>query len=147
MTTPQNGYAGDVAPDTAWFALQNDPQARIVDVRTQPEWTYVGVVDTGAKASDPIMQEWQVWPQMSVDAAFIDKLAVQIEQSGADKAAPLYFLCRSGVRSLAAALAMTQAGYDKCYNIAGGFEGDVNGERHRGTLNGWKAAGLPWRQG
>ncbi len=147
MTPSQDGYAGDVAPDAAWAALQNDPHARIVDVRTQPEWTFVGAVDTGASLADPIMQQWQVWPQMGVDAGFVDSLAQQIEQSGADKTAPLYFLCRSGVRSLAAALAMTQAGYGACFNIAGGFEGDVNGERHRGTLNGWKAAGLPWRQG
>jgi rhodanese-related sulfurtransferase len=56
------------------------------------------------------------------------------------------FLCRSGVRSRAAAIAMTRAGFSRAYNIAGGFEGDLDGERHRGAANGWKAAGLPWKQ-
>ena len=27
-----------------------------------------------------------------------------------------------------------------------GFEGDKDGTGHRGTLGGWKAAGLPWVQ-
>jgi rhodanese-related sulfurtransferase len=55
-------------------------------------------------------------------------------------------LCRSGVRSIAAAEAMTAAGYKNCYNILGGFEGPPDQQRHRGTTGGWKAAGLPWEQ-
>jgi len=58
----------------------------------------------------------------------------------------LLFLCRSGVRSRAAAIAMTAAGYSRAYNIAQGFEGDPDAERHRGNKNGWKASGLPWKQ-
>jgi rhodanese-related sulfurtransferase len=50
------------------------------------------------------------------------------------------------VRSRAAAVAMTGAGYSRAYNIAGGFEGDPDAERHRGNRNGWKASGLPWKQ-
>ena len=42
--------------------------------------------------------------------------------------------------------AMTAEGYARCYNVAGGFEGDRNGDGHRGSSNGWKAAGLPWLQ-
>jgi rhodanese-related sulfurtransferase len=57
------------------------------------------------------------------------------------------FLCRSGARSRAAAVALTGLGFAKAFNVAGGFEGDPDGERHRGNINGWKAAGLPWRQG
>ncbi len=64
-----------------------------------------------------------------------------------DKAAPVLFLCRSGARSRSAAMAATAAGYAKAYNVAEGFEGDLDGEGHRGKLNGWKVAGLPWRQG
>jgi rhodanese-related sulfurtransferase len=65
---------------------------------------------------------------------------------GADKDAPVLFLCRSGARSRSAAIALTQAGYGRAYNVAGGFEGDLDGDRHRGHKNGWKAAGLPWKQ-
>ncbi len=147
MMPSQDGYAGDVSPQTVWTALQEKPDARIVDVRTQPEWTFVGVVQTGPGQASAIMQQWQEWPHMAVDDTFVDALVDQLQASGADKDAPLYFLCRSGVRSLSAAMAMTRAGYTRCYNIVGGFEGDVNADRHRGTVNGWKAAGLPWRQG
>jgi len=64
-----------------------------------------------------------------------------------DKETPLLLICRSGVRSLYAAEALTAAGYKECYNIAGGFEGDKNPQGHRGGVNGWKVAGLPWKQG
>ncbi|HZF36618.1 MAG TPA: rhodanese-like domain-containing protein, partial [Candidatus Angelobacter sp.] len=63
-----------------------------------------------------------------------------------DREAPIFFLCRSGARSRAAAMAMTQAGYARCYNIANGFEGNHDAERHRGKAAGWKADGLPWTQ-
>ncbi len=66
--------------------------------------------------------------------------------AGADKAAPVLLLCRSGARSRAAAIALTGLGFAGAYNIAGGFEGDPDGARHRGLRNGWKADGLPWRQ-
>ena len=41
------GYAGDVTPQAAWEALAKDSSARLVDVRTQPEWSFVGVPDLG----------------------------------------------------------------------------------------------------
>jgi rhodanese-related sulfurtransferase len=86
---------------------------------------------------------WQVYPQMQIDpdfAAKVDQLA------GGDKDAPLYFICRSGARSRAAAQALTAAGYGRCFNVAGGFEGDVDSHGHRGMSNGWKASNLPWVQ-
>jgi rhodanese-related sulfurtransferase len=93
-----------------------------------------------------IGQEWQVFPDMSVDSNFVGSLIAKLEQLGADKNSKICFLCRSGVRSLAAARAMTAHGYPNTYNITGGFEGDVDGQRHRGLTNGWKAEGLPWHQ-
>ena len=59
--------------------------------------------------------------------------------------APLVFVCRSGVRSVAAAHAATAAGLGRSYNVIDGFEGGLDAEGHRGTT-GWRAAGLPWRQ-
>ena len=57
------------------------------------------------------------------------------------------FICRSGNRSAAAAIAMTAKGFTRCYNVAEGFEGPLDADKHRGTLGGWKARGLPWVQG
>lgn len=141
----ERDYAGDISPDEAWNLMKDG--AVLVDVRTRPEWTFVGTVEPEAGMAEPIGREWQVYPAMQVDPGFADTLAAQVEAQGGTADTPLVFLCRSGVRSLAAARAMSAAGHPNSYNIAGGFEGDPDGEGHRGRVNGWKAAGLPWRQG
>ena len=79
---------------------------------------------------------------MQVNAAFVD----QLKQAGFTPDQHVYFLCRSGVRSLAAAQAAQAAGFPHAYNVADGFEGPPDGDGHRGHLSGWKADGLPWRQ-
>ncbi|HMT49022.1 MAG TPA: rhodanese-like domain-containing protein, partial [Dietzia sp.] len=70
----------------------------------------------------------------------------QLAEAGLGPDTPVLFLCRSGARSAAAASAATAAGYGPAYNVAEGFEGDPDDTGHRGTVNGWKVAGLPWRQ-
>jgi rhodanese-related sulfurtransferase len=70
-----------------------------------------------------------------------------LHRSGSNQDTPLLMLCRSGARSRAAAIALTRAGFKRAYNVAGGFEGNVDHGGHRGNVNGWKAANLPWRQG
>jgi rhodanese-related sulfurtransferase len=135
-------YAGDLSVQDAWALLQRDPAARLIDVRTTAEWNFVGVPDLAELGREAALVEWQMFPSMQVNPGFV----AQAGQGAANKAAPVLFLCRSGARSRAAAVAMTKAGYAKAYNVAGGFEGDLDGERHRGAKNGWKAAGLPWKQ-
>lgn len=136
-------YAGDLSPREAWEVLVKEPGAQLVDVRTQPEWSFVGVPDLGSLGRKAILQAWQVYPQMAIDPEFVAKLKARL--SGAP-ATPVLFLCRSGARSRAAAQAMTAAGYTHCYNVTGGFEGDKDSASHRGRLSGWKAENLPWVQ-
>jgi rhodanese-related sulfurtransferase len=136
-------YAGDVSPKQAWEILAQEPGAVLVDVRTQPEWTFVGVPDLGNLGKRTVLLSWQVYPQMAIDPDFVAKLKPQL---GADNDAPVLFLCRSGARSRSAAQAATAAGFTRCYNVAEGFEGDKNTSSHRGQRGGWKAAGLPWVQ-
>ena len=83
---------------------------------------------------------------MQVNAEFAAQLRTSGADPDADRAQPLLFICRSGVRSKAAAIAMTQAGFGPCYNVSGGFEGPLDGNKHRGGSDGWKAASLPWIQ-
>ena len=90
--------------------------------------------------------EWQGFPSSAPNPDFVTQTASALTAAGAGKETPVLFLCRSGGRSRAAAIAMTQAGFQKSYNVAGGFEGDLDAERHRGINNGWKASGLPWKQ-
>ena len=85
---------------------------------------------------------WQVFPTMQVNASFVEDVA----QHGVRQDDTILMLCRSGVRSMSSAAAMTAAGYNNCFNLLGGFEGPHDDQRHRGKVDGWKAAGLPWEQ-
>ena len=137
------GYAGDLGAAEAWALLSRDPAAQLVDVRTTAEWSFVGVPDLSGIGRQAHCTEWQTFPSMAQNPGFTAQTDAAL---GGHKDAPVLFLCRSGVRSRAAAMAMTAAGYTHAYNIAGGFEGDLDQTSHRGSKNGWKAAGLPWRQ-
>ncbi len=111
-------------------------------MRTDAEWNFVGVPDLATAGKQAVLLPWQVYPSMQRNAAFEDQLA----QAGFTAEHHIYFLCRSGVRSLAAAEAARAAGFPNVYNVADGFEGPPDRAGHRGVTSGWKAEGLPWRQ-
>jgi len=135
-------YAGDLSPQQSWDLLKAETKAVLIDVRTDAEFSYVGVVDLSELGKEPTFTSWKFFPSMELNAKFTDDL----EAKQFDMDQPLLFLCRSGVRSKHAAIAMTALGYSRCYNIAFGFEGDKDGTNHRTTHNGWKYDGLPWVQ-
>lgn len=139
-------YAGDASVAQTYKALEDDPAATLVDVRTQAEWNYVGVPDLSPLGRDVLFVEWQTYPTGATNPDFVETLAGLLGARGASEDGAIYFLCRSGVRSRAAAIAMTAAGYGACFNVAGGFEGSLDAAGHRGALEGWKHEGLPWRQ-
>jgi rhodanese-related sulfurtransferase len=139
-------YAGNLSIADAYAILTEDEKSVLVDVRTQPEWTYVGVPDLGRLGKTPIFLEWQIYPSMQVAADFTPRLVAALKARGADRSTPVLFICRSGVRSRSAAIALTGAGWSRCYNIAEGFEGGLDETRKRGALGGWRARGLPWTQ-
>ena len=135
-------YAGDLRPAEAWAMLEGEPAAQLIDVRTLPEWTFVGVPDLQKIGKQPAFVSWQVYPAMQKNPVFAD----EVRGLATSPEAPLLFICRSGARSRHAAEAMTALGYRRCYNVAEGFEGNSDSEGHRGRQAGWKAAGLPWMQ-
>jgi rhodanese-related sulfurtransferase len=140
------GYLADVTPRETWETLAKEPGATLVDVRTAAEWNYVGLPDISSLGAAFHRVEWQSFPAGAVNPAFVETMKSALSKQGASQDAPLFFICRSGARSASAAAAMTAAGYTRCYNVAGGFEGSRDAEGHRGTVEGWKAAGLPWSQ-
>jgi sulfur dioxygenase len=130
---PAQGYAGDVSPQLAWAWVQAG-EAELVDVRTDAERAWVGFVpDAHALA-------WKQWPGMAMNPEF--DASIQTLGAGGKK---LVLLCRSGVRSIAAAQRATELGV-QAYNILEGFEGDPDANAHRGLTGGWRVRGLPWRQ-
>ena len=130
---PAQGYAGDVTPQLAWSWVQAG-EAVLVDVRTDAERAWVGFVP-GTQAL-----AWKQWPGMAVNPEF----DAGIQALGAD-GKKLVLLCRSGVRSVAAAQRATELGV-QAYNILEGFEGDPDASAQRGKVGGWRFRGLPWQQ-
>jgi rhodanese-related sulfurtransferase len=130
-------YYGAVLPDEAYALLKALPEAKLIDVRTRPEWEYVGHVPGS------ILIEWTTYPGGTRNPRFLDELRAAATASDT----PLLFLCRSGQRSDGAARAAAAAGYTMAFNLLEGFEGAKDQEGHRGTLGGWRKAGLPWVQG
>jgi rhodanese-related sulfurtransferase len=139
------GYAGDITPEQAWKLLSDNPQAVLVDVRTDAEWRWVGVPDLSSLGHEVVYIEWN-----SNDGArnknFLTKLQDRVAPSEAGAGErPVVFLCRSGNRSIGAAEVATEAGITPAYNVLDGFEGNLNADGHRGET-GWRAVGLPWKQ-
>ncbi len=139
------GYAGDLPPRETWERLAREPAAQLIDVRTVPEWNFVGVPDLASLKRQAVLCEWQHFPP-AANSAFVQEAVDALKGTGYRPGAPLFLLCRSGARSRAAAIALTEAGYGPCFNIKDGFEGALDNERHRGGAAGWKAEGLPWIQ-
>ncbi|AHE30723.1 rhodanese-like domain-containing protein [Burkholderia pseudomallei] len=127
-------YAGGVSPRDAW-ALVAAGHARLVDVRTTEERTFVGHVP------DSLHVPWATGTSLTRNPRFVREL-----EAKTGKDAVVLLLCRSGNRSALAAQAAAKAGFTQVFNVLEGFEGDLDDAGHRGTTNGWRLHGLPWRQ-
>ena len=139
-------YAGDITPLDAWKLLSDNPEAVLVDVRTDAEWRFVGVPDLSSLGRDVVYIEWNTTDGRR-NGNFLTELREQVApvEGGGDKR-PVVFLCRSGNRSIGAAVVATEAGIAPAYNVLDGFEGQLDATGHRGET-GWRAVGLPWKQG
>jgi rhodanese-related sulfurtransferase len=133
----------DLHPRQVWEALMSNPDAALCDVRTNAEWSFVGLPDLSQTGKQPVLIQWQMFPTMQANPKFIEALAA----AHLTPQTHIYFICRSGARSLSAAMAAKEAGYKHVYNIKDGFEGPPDARNHRGQVGGWKAEGLPWKQG
>lgn len=141
---PEGDYAGDVTPREAWNILADNPAAVLVDVRTQVEWQLIGKPDLSSIDREPIFLQWVTMQGPNKD--FIPELKAALEERGVATGAPIYFMCQSGGRSKVSAMQCTELGYTAAWNIAEGFEGDLDEHQHRNSVGGWKFAGLPWTQ-
>lgn len=131
-------YAGAVTPAEAFTLLRQNSRVKLVDVRTNAERDWVGRVDL--PEAQHVAVQWNLYPGGTPNPDFL----VQLGQA-ASKDDILLFLCRSGVRSRHAAKLATENGYQACFDILEGFEGDKDEHGHRNTVGGWRKAGLPWK--
>ena len=125
-----------LTPEQAHAAMQRDPDALLVDCRTEIEFFFVGH-PVGA-----VNIEWHHLPDFEINPAFV----AEIEREAGRKDRPLLLICRSGKRTLDAGAALEAAGFTDVTNVVDGFEGELDENFHRGTLGGWRKAGLPWQQ-
>jgi rhodanese-related sulfurtransferase len=128
-------YAGALTPREAMDVWRLAPGARLVDIRTRAELDWVGRIPGAAEI------EWNTYPGSMANPHFMAQMKQQV-----DPESLVLFICRSGARSHAAAILATEAGYNACYNVLEGFEGDKDAQGHRGKIGGWRLAGLPWEQ-
>ncbi len=133
-------YAGAVTPQEAYALLQADSNVKLIDVRTDAERDWIGRPAI-AEAQHGAVQ-WSTYPGGVANPDFLAQLAASARQDQV-----LLFLCRSGVRSRHAARLATENGYQHCYDILEGFEGDKDEHGHRKHVGGWCKAGLPWLGG
>lgn len=131
-----------VTPPEAWAILQREPRAVLIDVRSRLEHDYIG------HPPGALSVMWKDYPDWIENPRFVEEVRAALAATGGDDAdRPILAMCRSGVRSLAAAKTLAAAGYRQLYNIEEGFEGDRDAASHRSSVNGWRFHGLPWEQG
>lgn len=148
MTMGLGPGVGEVNPAEAWEILKSDPKSVLVDVRTTAEWGFVGLPDLSGLGKSLVCVEWAQYPNMSKNPLFAEQV---MNELGGEVPSCVLFICRSGARSMHAARAvaaeLSAAGNSvQCLNVAEGFEGDLDEQKHRGAVNGWKTRGLSWRQ-
>ena len=127
-------YAGEVTPQEA-YRLFSAHGAKIIDVRSRVEYDYIG------RVAGTTLIPWRLSIGGELNNSFLAELQAQCSTSDV-----VLFLCRSGVRSHAAAIKAAAAGFNQVFNIAEGFEGDLDQHGQRGNTGGWRKAGLPWIQ-
>jgi rhodanese-related sulfurtransferase len=148
MPAKSRSIVDELTPPDAHSILAEDHGSALVDVRTRAEWAFTGMPDLSALGKDVVGVEWVSFPSMTPNPQFFEEV---LAKSGGTLPDRLFFICRSGGRSMAAARAVAAeseaAGRPvHCTNVAEGFEGDLDDRHHRGSRNGWKVHGLPWRQ-
>ena len=148
MSTDTGPAMQELLPTQAWDLLEREPNAVLIDVRTKAEWSFVGKPDLSDLNRSVKMVEWSRYPNMSVNPRFVEEMNEALDDS---MPSHILFICRSGARSMSAALTVQaslagEAQSPDLFNVAEGFEGDLDSKKHRGGLNGWKAHGLPWGQ-
>ena len=138
----------DWPPNEVWCELQSNPNSILVDVRTLPEWSFVGVPDLTELGKQVIFAEWRSYPHLHPNPDFLDQVESRTDPDSLDT---VFFICRSGQRSRDAAIAFAErsraSGREtRCVNVAEGFEGVLDAGSRRGRVNGWKFRGLAWKQ-
>ena len=141
LTNKKNLSIKNITSIECFNKLSEISNSYLIDIRTKPEWEFIGVPDLSSLNKKTIFISWHVYPEMKINSLFEN----QITESNIKKNDKLFLICRSGNRSFQAAKFLSSFGYNNCFNIIDGFEGDKNNINQRSTINGWKYNNLPWK--
>ncbi len=138
-------------PSFVYKKLVQDDFCHLIDVRSKPEWSFVGTPDSTYMKNEVIFCEWAFYPLIERNPNFENEIFSKLDFKQTKN---LFFICRSGVRSFHAANSIQFLINKKselkdninCINVKFGFEGDLSKDNRRGNLNGWKFSNLPWKQ-
>ena len=113
--------------------LKTNPNSVVLDVRTEEEWNGVGKPDAESLNSKTFFISLLIGADRKKNENFIKDFL----QKKISKKDNILVICRSGVRSMAAAKLLQQEGYKNLVNISDGFEGNP------ATGDGWKKSNVP----
>lgn len=133
-----------LTPVQAWEMIQDDPRAVLVDVRSNMEFLFVGHPKGAVHIPWIDEPDWEINPHFVRQVRELMLGGVICDSD--DGCAPILLICRSGKRSLEAGRVLVEKGFSKVFNIADGFEGELDEDHHRSSLGGWRYEGLPWEQ-
>lgn len=125
-------------PTETWQTLQTDKNAILIDVRTPQEWAQIGYPDLATLPQDLIKISVQ-----NISGERNNNFITELQQAGLVPEQTLYFICRSGKRSMLAATLAQQAGFTHLVNVKDGFEGPADPNGITGKIAGWLAEKLP----
>jgi rhodanese-related sulfurtransferase len=141
-TNKKDSTVKDITSVTCFNKLSEIANSYLIDVRTKPEWQFIGVPDLSSLNKKTIFISWHEYPEMNINKNFENRVI----EANIEKNDNIFLICRSGARSLHAALYLESHGYNHCCNVSDGFEGYKNSTNQRSTINGWKFNILPWKQ-
>lgn len=133
-----------ILPREAWALVQENPRAVLIDVRSNMEYLFVG------HPAGSIHVPWIDEPDWQINPHFVTQVRQLmlggVCREGESDCAPVVLICRSGKRSLEAGKLLVKEGFADVFNVAEGFEGELDENHHRSTVGGWRFHGLPWEQ-
>lgn len=138
-----NATVKTLSPRQAWQILQDEPKALLIDVRSQMEFLFIGHPVGAIQIPWIDEPDWDINPHFAAD---VRKLVLGGLDHTTGQNVPILLICRCGKRSLEAGELLIKEGFRQVYNIADGFEGELDDSHHRSTLTGWRFEGLPWEQ-
>ncbi|TCJ12273.1 rhodanese-like domain-containing protein [Parasulfuritortus cantonensis] len=125
----------NLTPRETYDFLASTPDAVFVDCRSEWEFLFVG------HARDSLLIPWYEGENWDLNPRFLG----EVRAAGSHNR-PVVLICRSGNRSREAGEFLERHGFTDVYNVLYGFEGELDEQHHRSTLNGWRHDGLPWEQ-